>query len=124
MSIVSRCVAQAIDAAVHGDADFRLSLEAKNDASRWLQISWDTINAAYPRSEEPVHVLNEFAIAIPSHVAVSEWVPKQYVTFEHGAEPQRVLVSFIEAYCAHVLGHEATAEKFKVMEETANHGAN
>lgn len=116
MTLVSHCLAQAIDAAVQGNADFRVTLEARDDAGQWFQISWDLFNAAYPSVEEPTKLLSRFSIPLPPYLELSEWRAGEYATFCHGADPEAELVRFIEAYCTQVLGRDATPDLFKVLE--------
>jgi hypothetical protein len=104
MSIVERSFRETIAAAADGDHGFFLTLEAVADKEKWIQLTWDAINAAYPHQDEPSELLERRGVALPELVEVSAWEAGQYVTFEHGADPLPPLVEFVERYFKDVLG--------------------
>jgi hypothetical protein len=102
--IVERAFREAIDAAADGRSGVFLTLEATGDKEKWVQLTWDAINAAYPFKEHPSELLKRRGIALPDLVEISAWEPGQYVTFEHGADPLAPLVQFVERYLTDILG--------------------
>ncbi len=104
MPIVERSFREAIDAAVDGNHGFFVTLEAVSDKEKWVQLTWDCINAAYPHEEDPSTFLERRGISLPDLVEVSAWEAGQYVTFDHGADPLGPLVQFVERYFKDVLG--------------------
>ena len=106
MTLVERSFQEAIHAAVTENHGFFVTLEATTDKEKWVQLTWDSINAAYPYQDKPTVLLKRLGIALPRLVEVSAWEPGQYVTFEHGADPLGPLVEFVERYVRDVLGVE------------------
>lgn len=112
--VVERCFREAIDAAADGDHEFFVTLEVASDKGKWVQLTWDTINAAYPHNGEPAELLERHGIAVPDLVEVSAWEPGRYVTFQHGADPLAPLVQFVERYIKEVLGVEPDERRLSV----------
>jgi hypothetical protein len=106
MTIVERSFREAIDAAAEGDHEFLLTLEATSDKDKWVQLTWDAINAVYPYNDDPAERLERHGITAPALVEVSAWKPGQFVTFGHGADSLGPLVHFVERYIRDVLGVE------------------
>ena len=117
MGIVRTSFQEAIRAAVDGDHDAFVTLEAVQDADAWVQLKWDCINAAYPSNEEPGRLLAMHGIALPEEVELADWEAGKYVTFEHGAEPLEPLVQFVEAYLATVLKVSLSDGALKASQE-------
>ena len=103
MMIVERAFREATDAAAGGNPGLFVTLEATGDADKWVQLTWDVINASYPHQDEPAARLKRHDLSLPHLVEVSDWVPGQYGTFAHGAEPLAPLVQFVERYLREVL---------------------
>jgi hypothetical protein len=103
MSLIMDSFNLAIDRASSGNPDCKVTVEDSLDCTKWVQLSWDSINAAYPFTNPPLEILNSFSIAIPEFVEISEWSPNRFVTFEHSAEPLEDLARFVEQYFARIL---------------------
>ena len=101
--IVRKCLSEAIAAAEAGDRDFFITLESRANEDAWLQLGWDSINAAYPHEDAPVKVLEALVIAVPDGIAVEAWEPRKFVTFEHPAYPSEPIAQFADEYFANVL---------------------
>lgn len=109
MQLIEDSFNTAIERAESGDSDFKITIEVIDAPEKWVQISWDRINAAYPREQDPEKILEEASITLPKYVDISEWKRNEYVTFEHGAEPLSALTNFVEEYFRKILG-VATAD--------------
>jgi hypothetical protein len=118
MGLIEQCLREAIDEAAAGNADFFVTLEAAGDESRWVQLTWDRINFAYPLKVSPLKALGERGVALPDFIELSEWEGGQFATFEHGAEPVDGLVSFVESYLARVLSVEPHPGALVALRET------
>jgi hypothetical protein len=117
MNLIEQCLREAIDEAEGGNADFFVTLEAAGDETRWVQLTWDRLNFAYPLKGSPLKALKERGVALPRFVELSEWESGQFATFEHGAEPVAGLVSFIESYLTCVLSIELHPDAMIALRE-------
>ena len=117
-TLIETSFRRAIEAAEDGNGDARVTLETHGEPHTWLQLSYDTINAAYPLAEEPTNVLTALSITLPEYVEVSAWEAHKFVTFEHGAEPLPDLVRFVQDYTAKVLHIAEPDTVFRVVEES------
>ncbi|HEY1067111.1 MAG TPA: hypothetical protein VGE52_13400 [Pirellulales bacterium] len=110
MSLIAEKFDEAMAAAEEGDRDYCVTLEVVGDSTRWIQLTWDSLNFAYPATVPPMELLARYGIVAPEFVNLEDWRPEQYATFSHAAEPRAELVAFIEAYIAQVLGVAPTTE--------------
>jgi hypothetical protein len=114
MIMIEESFRSAIAAAIDGDRDYFVTLEAASDEKRWAQLSWDMINAAYPLAIDPLRALAEREITLPPLVELCDWRPGEYVTFDHGAEPLADLVVFVERYFERLLDTKPDCENLRV----------
>jgi hypothetical protein len=114
LTFIEGYLAEAIGRAEAGSRDYLITLEALSDPRKWLQLRWDSINAAYPRSTDPTLWLQEHAASVPPYVAVADWSAGEFVTFSHGAERLDALGRFVELYARDVLALEPTERAFAV----------
>lgn len=109
MSIILESLERAIEEAASGNPSFKITLSDKQEPSKWLQLSWDSLNFAYPEVEPPSVILRRCHIHTPPYVEVSEWEPGRFVTFSHGAEPLEQLAEFAEAIFTLVVHGDPTS---------------
>ena len=114
MGMVAEWFQRAVVAAEEGESGFVVTLESRRDADKWIQLTWDAINAAYPLATEPSAELARRGFMLPEHVELSSWEAGKFVTFGHAAEPLPELAAFVERYCREVLGVEPNEEAFAV----------
>jgi len=117
MHCIEHALKLAISNAAEGDTDFRVTLEAIGAPEKWVQLSWDTINAAYPAEKPPLETLASLSFNLPEYVTVSDWKANEYATFEHGAEPLLELVRFVEQYFLKVLDVSAIDNSLRIAED-------
>jgi hypothetical protein len=117
MGPISDGFRSAIAAAENGNADFFVTLEARGNADKWIQLTWSSINAAYPLRVDPDQELRRRGIAYPEGVGLVSWEADKFATFEHGGEPLAELVTFAERYAREILGVDESA--FAVIAEEA-----
>ena len=115
MAIVADGFRRAIAAGEQGDHDFFVTLESRRDPERWIQITWSSINAAWPLSVEPVAELRRRGFTFPDDVVLLGWEAGKYATFEHAAEPLSDLVAFVERYSRDILGVEPDDSAYVVV---------
>jgi hypothetical protein len=107
---------RAIDAARNGDTDFRVLIESEEDPDKWVQLSWDAINAAYPLSQDPSSALPRLGLPLYEGFEVIEWEPNRFATFGHSTESIQNIATFLSAYMSNVLELDAN-HRFRVVEE-------
>ena len=102
MGIVAESFRRAADEGEHED-DFTVTLESRQDPDRWIQITPDMINMAYPLATEPTAELARRGFTLPREVGLAAWEPRKFATFHHAAEPLDELVAFVERYAREIL---------------------
>ena len=117
MGIIADSFRRAIAAAENGDHDFFVTLEARRDPDKWIQITWSSINAAYPSSVDPDKELRRRWFVYPANVELMSWEAGKFATFEHGAEPLDGLVAFVERYVREILGVEPDETTLGIVTE-------
>ena len=117
VSYISSMVRRAIDQACEmGEIDFCITIEAKSDGMRWMQITGLKLNLAYPFRDEPLARLRGLSVSLPEQLELSEWEPGISVTFDHAAEAESLGV-FAGLYMQKVLGVADSEELFTTTEE-------
>lgn len=106
MSLIEECFKLVIDSASQGDRDSAIVIEDSCDPEKWVQISWDYINAAYPFTDFPITRFTSLSIDLPNSLELSDWSAERYVTFQHGAEPLGELAHFVEQYFSKILNSQ------------------
>ena len=106
MGIIADGFRRAIAAAESGDPDSFVTLESRDDPDKWIQLTWSSINLAYPLSVDPDKELRRRGFTYPDNVELNSWEAGKFATFDHGAEPLAELVAFVERYSREILGVE------------------
>jgi len=106
MGLIAEGFRQAIAAAENGDPDFFVTFESPGDPDKWIQLTWSSINMAYPLSVDPDQELRRCGFTYPKNVELASWEAGKFATFDHGAEPLADLVAFVERYSREILGLE------------------
>jgi|SRR5215467_9426393 len=92
-------IAPGVREALAGGPSWCVSFKITGDPNRWVQLTGDTINAAYPYVEAPgarFDALGSFA--------VTEWEANKFVTGTLVLEDARSIARWIDRYFAEVLG--------------------
>ena len=117
-SLVRKSLDEAIDHAVEGDRHHCVTLEARGDDSRWVQLTWDYVNVSYPSDEEPSVLLENMGIRLPKGITLERWERNKFATFEHPADPVEEIVRFVELYFEKVLGIVPSPFTIKVTSQS------
>ena len=115
--IVSDAFGSALAAAGKGEEDFFVTLESRQDADKWIQITGHAINAAYPLKNDPAAELTRRGFTFPRSVGLASWEAGTFATFEHRGEPLSELVAFVERYSREILGVEPSESGYIVSTE-------
>ena len=116
MGIVAESFRRAVDGGAQED-DFTVTLESRRDPDRWIQITPEMINMAYPLATEPSEELTRRGFTFPRQVELASWEAGKFATFHHAAEPFDDLVAFVERYAREILRAEPDEETFTTSTE-------
>jgi hypothetical protein len=114
---IERWLRRAVEAAAAGDIDCCILLESLRDVGSWVQLTWDTVNAAYPFADDPMARVRAAGVPEYPYCELTAWEPEKYATFEHPAEPLDRVAGFVAAYFERVLGVSAAEGALRVLEE-------
>jgi hypothetical protein len=117
MNHIEELLKRVIDQAAEGNTSFCVLLESKSSPDQWVQLSWDTINAAYPFAQEPMEKLRELKLPEFPYLEISGWEPHKVATFEHGADDLKQIAAFVTAYFKKVLGVSAATKDLRTEEQ-------
>lgn len=106
---------QAIHAAEQGNRDFCITIQAKDDETRWVQLTWDCINAAYPFSDEPLGQLGKLGIMLSPEIHLLDWKSGTYATFAHPAKELGQIAKFVLEYLQKVLDADPQKRDLQVI---------
>jgi hypothetical protein len=114
---IEELLQKVIDQAAAGKTGYCITLESREEPKKWVQFTWDTINAAYPFVAEPSSMLRELKLPDSSHLELSGWEPNTFATFEHPADQLDRSAMFVAAYFDKVLGVSAKRSDLRVTEQ-------
>ncbi len=114
MNQIEQLLKEVIGQAAEGNEGFCVLLEARTAPDKWVQLTWEAINGAYPFSTEPLAKVRELALPDYPYLEVSDWKPGKFVTFAHGAERTDQIATFVTAYFQNVLGVSAAEAHLRV----------
>jgi hypothetical protein len=89
---------RVVDEAATGNTDFCVTVESKTDPSAWFQITWDSLNFAYPMTTEPLATITGLNIGLPDEAVLLGYEPGSYATLESESRDSAVLADFIAHY--------------------------
>lgn len=118
MNLFEEGLREVVAQAVNGETHHCVTIEGRTDDSKWVQLTWDSINMAYPREVAPAQTLESAGIDLPEALAIEDWKSGLYLTFEHSAEHFDVLGEFIANYFERVLDLPPSEMTLKVRRET------
>lgn len=116
MEFFKNALLQAIREGENGNTDFFITLEAKDDQSKWIQFTWDSINLAYPFNSEPAQNLSKLKILLPNEFELIAWEKNLYVTFSHNAEKINEITGFAEEYARRIFEIEPISEAINIVD--------
>ncbi|MGF1578710.1 MAG: DUF2185 domain-containing protein [Gemmataceae bacterium] len=108
---------QATQAAAQGNRDFCITIQAKDDANRWIQLKWDCVNAAYPFSDEPLGQIGKLGVMLAPDMGLLEWEPNKFATFEHSGQQIGSIAQFVLAYLQNVLDADPQNRDLQVIRD-------
>ncbi|MCC9603770.1 hypothetical protein LOC67_24735 [Stieleria sp. JC731] len=101
-SWIEKHIERAISQTVAGFGDWCVTLESSDSEDRWVQITWETVNFAFPSTDDPTTVLATLPGTPLVELVAAE--PGSYVTISHGAsESLPRLAELVAAYMRDVL---------------------
>ena len=103
-ALIQREYEDLISAAASGDTNRVVLLELPADTSKWIQLTWDAFNAAFPLDESPLECLARLGVSVPPGFSLVGCEAGTYVTFEHGSPPAPLITDFTRSYSNAVLG--------------------
>jgi len=71
------------------------TIEVVGVADAWAQVTADTVNIAYPSSEDPANRLSALVGAHPCS-GISEWEPMKFATFSFTRDRPQVIARFVD----------------------------
>lgn len=95
--MLNKQIQKVVEAAVDGDTDQCLNINLHDDDQKWVQVTWDMINAFYPYENEPQYHLTDLCV-IPSGSEIIDWKAGQYVTIKYDTDDVNEIRTFIIAY--------------------------
>lgn len=117
MKYIEKLLQRAIDEAAEGNVDFCVLLESKSDEKCWVQLTWDSINVAYPFKQKPLRKLEELGIETFAGIEVSQWKPGLFATFGHGADVLKEMAVFVASYFELALGVSPARKEMRIEEQ-------
>jgi hypothetical protein len=117
MEHIERWLRHVVDEAAEGNPDCCILLESVSDPDRWVQLTWEHVNAAYPFADEPLARVQAAGVPGCPYCVVATWEAGKYATFEHPAEPLDGIAGFVTGYLERVLGVSAAEGELRVEEQ-------
>lgn len=62
----------------------------------WVQVTHDSVNAAYPRSGDPMEFLRDSGLPLVSDLKLNSWKPDVYATWSFSSCSVAALAEFID----------------------------
>ncbi len=117
MQYIQRLLEHVIDAAARGNTDLCIHLESKSTPDRWVQLTFDSINATYPFADEPLAKARALELPQYRSLEVMDWKPNVYATFEHGTDELEQVAAFVAEYMQKILGVNPAEPDVRVEEQ-------
>jgi hypothetical protein len=108
---------EAIDQAVDGNSDLCVTIESVANPDKWIQLTWDTVNAAYPYADNPLDHLRELKLPDYPDLKLVTWEPNKFATFGHAANDVDRIAKFVGAYLEALLGVCVNEETLRIQKE-------
>ena len=90
---------ELFEAIANGEPDAKslcITFTVPEHADVWVQTMHGTVNAAYPRAEDPTDFLRSAILPLVPDLVLAGWEPQQYVTWSHGQCSVHALAEFID----------------------------
>jgi hypothetical protein len=108
---------KAIDRTVDDDdRDYIITLEHKKDKTKWIQLSWEMVNLAYPFDKNPKTKLKSLQLNIFANGTIKSWEANQYMTLSHSADDIETIANFIDGYVEKVFECPFDDRNFNIEE--------
>jgi hypothetical protein len=82
ISAIHPAICEVFEAAAGGE-EWCAAFELSSDPERWVQVTSDTLNMAYPYEDQPVLLLQRTEVTKATDLALSVWEPYVYATFKY-----------------------------------------
>jgi len=93
----------ALQKVVEGAPDTCVTFEVEGDSDKWVQVFDQTVNAAYPYSDNPEERLSKLGLSLIS-TKLNCWEENKFATFEVTPFEVEPVTEWIDAYFVRVLG--------------------
>ena len=114
---IAKHIERAISQTVAGHGDWCVTLESRDSVDRWVQITWETVNFAFPLTDNP----NAVFATLPDvpHVGLIASDANSYLTISHAASDSLpMLAELIATYMSDVLSVSPDPHLWNVSEES------
>ena len=115
IDIITGCFRCAIDQTVAGLGDWCVTLTSSRDQSRWIQVTWEHLNLAYPHGVDLDGAIHVFP-TVPD-LELIDVKPGRHLTFAHGADFSLPAVSAFVLKYSEVVMEERIDETWIMTEE-------
>ena len=78
-------IREVFEAAALGE-EWCATFEISSDPDRWVQVTSDSLNMAYPHEEEPNLFLERVGVTESISLALVDWKPQVYATFNYSRD--------------------------------------
>ena len=93
----------ALREVVEGAPDTCATLEVEGNSERWMQVVDQTINGAYPYSDNPEERVSGLGLP-PISAKLVSWEAGKFATFEFAQFEVKAVAEWIDAYFVRVIG--------------------
>ena len=117
-SFIASTVLRVVDRAnAIGENDWCATLELRDDPARWLQVTPDQLNVAYPYTDEPMNRLRTCGVLMPVQITIAGWEANKYVTFDCDGADVQLVGDFAARVTICLLAAKDAANVFTVKDE-------
>ncbi len=117
MQHIEQWLCRVADEAKAGNKEYCVLLESVAFPDRWVQLTWDSVNAAYPYTDEPLARIRADGVPTYPNMTLSEWESEKYATFKHPLKPLAEIAEFVSQYIEVILGVSSAEDALSVEEE-------
>jgi hypothetical protein len=112
---ITKCFRRAIDQTVAGFGDWCVTLTSPRDQSRWIQVTWEHLNLAFPDGVDLDGAIRVFP-TVPD-LEMIDVQPGTHLTFSHGTDFSLPAISAFVLKYSEVVMKEPIDETWIMTEE-------
>jgi len=114
---IERWLDRVAEEARAGDKEYCVLLESVAFPDRWVQLTWQFVNADYPYTDEPMARLKAAGVPLFPQIELESWESEKYATFKRPPEPRQEIAEFVSKYMEIILGISSAEDALRVEEE-------